>query len=391
MSGTRPVPDLMYQEEIRGAVRDAYRALPTGAGRAVVDRFYAPDELVGVSAEAIEWALGVGNPVRHARPAEGEVVLDIGCGAGLDTVLAARRVGPTGLVVAIDMLEEMRDRTSAAVHDAGTSAWCRPMTADMEAIPLPDASVDVVVSNGVLNLSPRKSRAMAEIARVLRPGGRMCIADLVIERDLPPEVLGSTAAWAGCIAGAVSERVLVRKLRRAGLTAIEMSHPAAFSLDDVAAYPLFSPEIVELMRRLMDAPDRARVAVGVIVRAVRPVHASTGPHAPVAAAATGVSRIDDIEADDAEAPGVTVRHLKSVEDVHLKVLDVEPGASTPFHTHTHAHEGVVVAGSGELRLGERSEALDIGDVFTVNPNAPHAVASGSESRLRFVCMDCFVE
>lgn len=384
--------DLLYQDEIRAAVRSAYRSIPAGAGRIVTDRFYDHDELDSVPEEAIRWALGVGNPVRHADLQRGEVVLDIGCGAGIDTVLAALAVGQTGRVVGLDALPEMRDRAATAADRAGVGGWCDLITGEMEALPLTDRSVDVIISNGVLNLSPRKSRAIAEMTRVLRAGGRVCIADLVVDRDLPPEVLASDAAWAGCIAGAVSERVLVRKLERAGLETIELGHRRTFCLDDVAAYPLFSPELIELMRQLVPPDSQTSIATGLIVHATKPIRPRL-PRSPLGATPSGVTRIDSIAPERTEeAPGVTVRLLKHVEDVHLKVLDVAAGASTPFHTHVHAHEGVVVAGKGVLRLNDRREPLAPGDVFTVNPNAPHAIENhyGSEP-LRFVCMDCFIE
>lgn len=383
--------DLLFQDQIRDAVRAAYRSIPAGAGRTVTDRFYADGELDGVPAEAIAWALGVGDPVRHAGLRAGEVVVDLGCGAGIDTILAARAVGPTGRVIGLDTLPEMRRRAEAATTEAGVADRCELLTGEMEAIPLPDGTADVVISNGVLNLSPRKSRAIAEMARVLKPGGRICIADLVVDRDLPPEVLASEAAWAGCVAGAVSERVLNRKLARAGFTDIALDHRTTFSLDDVAAYPLFTPEVLSLMRRLI-APDSQRaIATGVIVQATITSRPPARP-TPVGAARSGVAALDDLSPAEGEAPGVTVRQLKRVDDVSLKVLDVEPGGSTPFHTHPHAHEGVVISGQGALRLGDRSEPLGPGDVFTVNPNAPHAITNrDGAGPLRFVCMDCFID
>lgn len=383
--------DLLFQEQIRDAVRAAYRSIPAGAGRTVTDRFYADSDLDGVPAEAIAWALGVGDPVRHAGLRAGEVVVDLGCGAGIDTILAARAVGPTGRVIGLDTLPEMRRRAEVATAEAGVADRCELLTGEMESIPLPDGTADVVISNGVLNLSPRKSRAIAEMARVLRPGGRICLADLVVDRDLPPEVLASEAAWAGCIAGAVSERVLNRKLARAGFTDIALGHRTTFSLDDVAAYPLFTPEVLSLMRRLIPPDSQRAIATGVIVQATitsrRPA-----PPTPVGAAPSGVAALDDVSPGEVEAPGVTVRQLKRVDDVSLKVLDVEPGGSTPFHTHPHAHEGVVISGQGALRLRDRSEPLGPGDVFTVNPNAPHAITNrDGTAPLRFVCMDCFID
>ena len=262
--------DMMFQDEIRQAVRAAYRAIPTGAGRVMAERFYSPDELSSVPESAIAWALGVGNPVRRAGLAPGEVVLDIGCGGGIDTILAARRVGPAGRVVGLDMLPEMCERARAAAGDAGVAESCEFRLGQMEGLPLDDGSVDVVVSNGVINLSPRKSRALAEIARVLRPGGRLCVSDLTVDDDLPSEVLATEAAWAGCISGALSERVFTTMLGNAGFSGVEMSERVPFGIDDVALYPLFTPDVLDLMRKLIPPDRQDRVAVGLIVEAARP-------------------------------------------------------------------------------------------------------------------------
>jgi len=134
--------------------------------------------------------------VRHAALQPGEVVLDLGCGAGIDTLLAARSVGPAGRAIGLDMTPEMVER---ARRNAAASAFENVEIREglIEALPLRDASVDVVISNGVLNLSTRKSRVLAEAFRVLRPGGRVAIADLVIDEKLPENVLKSPAALAG--------------------------------------------------------------------------------------------------------------------------------------------------------------------------------------------------
>ncbi len=189
--------DLMYQDEIRGIVRDAYAAIPSGAGAAVAERLYSPEVLDQMPSEAVEWALGVGDPVAGADLGTGETVLDLGCGGGIDAIFAARAVGAAGQVVGVDLLEEMCERARGAAARAGVAGWTDFRPGAIEDIPLPDESVDVVVSNGVLNLSARKSRALAEIFRVLRPGGRISITDLVVDDELPPEVLTSEAAWAG--------------------------------------------------------------------------------------------------------------------------------------------------------------------------------------------------
>jgi len=188
--------DLLHQDEIRALVREAYESITSGS-RAVAEKLYSRDELRGVPALALEHALGVGNHLRYARIEPGDTVLDLGCGFGIDSILAARATGPTGRVFALDFLPEMLERTAAAADEGGLDN-IETIEGEMEAIPLPDASVDRVISNGVVNLSPRKARVLAECARVLRLGGELCVADLTVEEEeLPPEVLTHPAAWAG--------------------------------------------------------------------------------------------------------------------------------------------------------------------------------------------------
>jgi arsenite methyltransferase len=189
--------DLMFQEEIKDAVRQAYSAITTGGGETVARRVYTDDELAEVPAGAVEWSLSVGNPVRYAFLQPGETVLDVGSGGGIDTILAARRVGPDGKAVGLDILEEMCERGRRHAAEAGVKGWTEFVTGEMEDIPLPDESIDVVISNGVLNLSARKGRALAEMFRLLRPGGRICMADLTVEGELPPEIANDQSAWAG--------------------------------------------------------------------------------------------------------------------------------------------------------------------------------------------------
>jgi SAM-dependent methyltransferase len=258
--------DLMGTAEIKELVRNAYRQVPPTTA-AVAHKLYSEAELSGVPAAAVNRALGVANHLRHADIRPGETVLDIGCGGGIDTVLAARRVGPGGRVVALDFLPEMLSRTAAVVREAGLDN-VQPLDGEMEAIPLPDASVDLVISNGVVNLSARKARVIAECVRVLRPGGRLCIADLTVEQDdLPVEVATQPAAWAGCVAGALAEDDFVRKLEKAGFADVEVVHREPLSIDDCALYPLFSAEVIDLMRRLIPADRHAAVAVSVVIRA----------------------------------------------------------------------------------------------------------------------------
>lgn len=261
--------DLMYAAEVRDLVRNAYRDVPPTTAD-VARRLYSPEELEAVPQQAVDRALGVANHLRFADLRPGDTVLDIGCGGGIDTVLAARRAGPTGRVVALDFLPEMLERTADAARAAGV-ANVEPLEGEMEAIPLPDDCIDLVISNGVINLSARKARVLAECARVLTPGGRFCVSDLCVEEDgLPTEILTQPAAWAGCIAGALSEDVFVHKLARAGFADVEVLLREPLSIDDCALYPLFPADVIDLMRRLIPAERHDRVAVAIVVRAHLP-------------------------------------------------------------------------------------------------------------------------
>jgi arsenite methyltransferase len=188
--------DLMHTDELKAVVRDAYAAIDSST-EAIAHKLYSPEELTQVPRSAIEGALGVGNHLRFVEIGKGETILDLGCGAGIDSVLAARRTGPTGHVIALDFLPEMLERTSAAAAEAGL-ANIETLEAEMEGILLPDDSVDHVISNGVINLSARKRRVLAECARVLRPGGKLSVSDLTVgDEELPPEILLHPATWAG--------------------------------------------------------------------------------------------------------------------------------------------------------------------------------------------------
>jgi arsenite methyltransferase len=188
--------DLMRSSEIKSIVRSAYAAVDASS-ETLARKLYSPEQLAQVPQNAIEGALGVGNHLRHAEIDAGETLLDLGCGAGIDAILAAHRTGSAGRVIALDFLPEMLERTSAAAIEAGLHT-IQPLEGDIEAIPLPDDSVDHVISNGVINLAPRKARVLAECARVLRPGGKLTVADLTVaEEELPPEILTHPATWAG--------------------------------------------------------------------------------------------------------------------------------------------------------------------------------------------------
>jgi arsenite methyltransferase len=274
--------DLLQQESIRSTVREIYGAVrPTD--RRVAERFYPPDDLAWLPEETVRSALGVGNPVSFAELLPGDDLVDLGSGGGIDCLLAARAVGPTGTVIGIDFLEEMVARGRCAAADAGLDnvSFVR---AEIEDLPLADGSVDVVVSNGVPNLSPRKSRVMAEAFRILRPGGRLAMVDLLLEGGLPPEIQTHPAAWAGCLSGALSERAMYTAMRRAGFRAVSIEPIEPFGIEECALYPLFTPPLLDLLRRLVP-PDRIhRIATSALIRARKPapdeVLPGRAPHAP---------------------------------------------------------------------------------------------------------------
>lgn len=267
--------DFLSQAAIRDAVRDTYRTVRP-ADRRVAERFYAPDELVGLPDETILSALGVGNPVRHAGLRGGEDVVDLGSGGGIDCLLAGRLVGAQGSVVGVDFLPEMVARAIRAAEQAELGN-VRFVVGEMEALPLPDESADVVISNGVVNLSPRKARVLAEAFRVLRPGGRLAIVDLILEHDLPPEVQTHPAAWAGCLSGALSEVAMYKAVRRAGLRDVAIEPLGGFGIAECTLYPLFGEPLLELLRRLVPPERHDRIASSVLIRARKPGPGETFP------------------------------------------------------------------------------------------------------------------
>ena len=190
-------PELRWSnEEAARIVRETYGAVIPEGDSSVASSLYDSSELAGVPAPAVAMALGLGNPVRAAALRSGETVLDLGSGGGIDSLLAARRVGPHGRVYGLDMTPAMLERARAHAALAGL-ANAEFIEGRMEAIPLPDSSVDVAISNGVINLVTSKGKLFREVFRVLRPGGRLVFADSVVDGCLPKEVLENEAAYAG--------------------------------------------------------------------------------------------------------------------------------------------------------------------------------------------------
>jgi ubiquinone/menaquinone biosynthesis C-methylase UbiE len=182
---------------------------------------YADDERSELPDTALLASLGCGNPAAVAQLNEGETVLDLGSGGGIDVLLSARRVGPTGLAYGLDMTGEMLELARANQAKAGVEN-VRWLEGQIEAIPLPDASVDVILSNCVINLSTDKPRALREAARVLRPGGRFAVSDIVADEDMDAATRADLAQYVGCIAGALTRDEYARLLADAGLVDVEV-------------------------------------------------------------------------------------------------------------------------------------------------------------------------
>ncbi len=190
----------------------------TMKGSLVKTAGYGEDELERLPANAVQNSFGCGNPLAFAGVQPGQVVLDIGSGAGIDCLIAVEKVGPTGRVIGLDMTPEMIERARVNAREAG-AANVEFRLGEAEKMPVEDASVDWVISNCVINLSPEKLAVFREIARVLKPGGRISISDIVAE-DLPPAIRVSRDAWTGCLAGAISESAYIQGLEAAGLTSV---------------------------------------------------------------------------------------------------------------------------------------------------------------------------
>jgi len=182
---------------------------------------YQLDALKQLPEDAVRSSFGCGDPLAFSQVEPGQTVLDLGSGAGLDLLIAAEKVGPTGKVIGVDMTDDMLERARANVKAAGlTNVELRKGI--IEQLPVESGTIDWVISNCVINLSPEKERVFAEIARVLKPGGRISISDIVAQ-DLPPWVLESAALYASCIAGAISEQAYLDGLRQAGLEQVEVT------------------------------------------------------------------------------------------------------------------------------------------------------------------------
>jgi arsenite methyltransferase len=270
---------------IQTTVRDKYGAIARsvgatgccgpigccGAGDPITTDLYEQDQIDGLPGDAVAASLGCGNPTALISLKEGETVLDLGSGGGIDVLLSARRVGPTGKVYGLDMTKDMLALARENQRKAGTTN-VEFLEGTIESIPLPDASVDVIISNCVINLSPDKDAVLREAFRVLKPGGRFAVSDVVVRGRVPAEIRRSMELWIGCIAGALEETEYRQKLEAAGFTSVEVDPWRTYDVNDARAFLTESGVDVDRL-----APDVGGRIASAFIRAQKPLAACCGP------------------------------------------------------------------------------------------------------------------
>jgi SAM-dependent methyltransferase len=256
---------MKQSDSVRAGVQDAYAkavSAPTKKSccgnktvpKGVVAKLagYSAEELAALPADTVANSFGCGNPLAFSQVQPGQVVLDLGSGAGIDILLAAKKVGPAGRVIGIDMTDEMIARAGQNVVDAGlTNVEVRKGL--IEELPVEDASVDWVISNCVINLSPEKQRVFAEIARVLRSGGQISVSDIVAA-EMPAWIAENEALHASCIAGAISEQAYIEGLQLAGLVDVQVRERLVYDASQLAAFAGSEPAGQQASQSCCGAP-----------------------------------------------------------------------------------------------------------------------------------------
>src|ERR1700724_2228252 len=207
----------------------------SGCGDPITSNLYDAFEATQIPEEAWLASLGCGNPTALAQLKPGEIVLDLGSGGGIDVLLSAKRVGPTGKAYGLDMTDEMLALARENQRKSGVQN-AEFLKGEIEQIPLPDNSVDVIISNCVINLSADKDKVFREAFRVLKPGGRLAVSDVVVRGDVPAQVRRSMELWVGCIAGALKDSDYTARLSGAGFDGIEIEPTRVYSIDDARQF-----------------------------------------------------------------------------------------------------------------------------------------------------------
>jgi SAM-dependent methyltransferase len=246
--------------QLRELVREGYTRVLGEVEQSDGARARETSQRIGYSSEQLDAApeganlgVGCGNPTAIDALRPGDCVVDLGSGAGLDAFLAARQVGPTGRVIGVDMTDAMLAKARDNASKVGvTNVEFRK--GQIEALPLEDSSVDVIISNCVINLSPEKERVYREAYRVLRPGGRLMISDIVLERPLPANIIESIDAYIGCVGGASLRSEYLETIAKAGFREVRVESESSFA----TAFDVDDPNVQAVMKRLDISPDQAR-------------------------------------------------------------------------------------------------------------------------------------
>jgi arsenite methyltransferase len=237
----------------------------------ITANLYSAGQTGAIPEQAVKASLGCGNPTALADLRPGETVLDLGSGGGIDVLLSARRVGPTGKAYGLDMTDDMLLLARENQRQAGLNN-VEFLKGEIENIPLPDNSVDVIISNCVINLSADKDRVLAEAFRVLKPGGRFAVSDVVVRGPVPNAVRQSMLLWVGCIAGALEESDYLEKLNNAGFTDLSIEPTRVYNIEDARQFLAASGVDVDAI-----APLVHEKFASAFIRAAKPMLACCGP------------------------------------------------------------------------------------------------------------------
>jgi arsenite methyltransferase len=243
-----------------------------GCGDPITSNLYSEEETRGLPADAMAVSLGCGNPTALLDLQPGQTVLDLGSGGGIDVLLSARRVGPTGKAYGLDMTDEMLALARENQREAGATN-VEFLRGTIEAIPLPSNSVDVIISNCVINLSTDKDAVLREAFRVLKPGGRFAVSDVIVRGKVPEDVRRSMELWVGCVAGALKDEEYESKLRTAGFTDVEVEPWRIYDVEDARAFLIESGLDVDRL-----APEVQGRFASAFIRARKPeMNSCCGP------------------------------------------------------------------------------------------------------------------
>jgi ubiquinone/menaquinone biosynthesis C-methylase UbiE len=257
------------------------RAAGTGGCDPITSNLYDSAQAGDVPEKALLASLGCGNPTALAELKAGETVLDLGSGGGIDVLLSARRVGPTGRAFGLDMTDQMLALAEENKRKSGLEN-VHFLKGEIESIPLPDNSVDVIISNCVINLSGDKDRVLREAFRVLKPGGRFAVSDVVVRGDVPPAIRRNMELWVGCVAGALSEADYLSKLAAAGFANAGIEVTRVYSVEDARDFLANEQEEMQQLARDVD-----RKFVSAFIRAIKPLQpAAVRPAAAAAESKT---------------------------------------------------------------------------------------------------------